>query len=255
MSQGEDASTGVVDEADVDTIEMELRPEDLARLTSVAGAEAVSVELATGLEPKPALTPPPAGAAAGSIEHGEPVARAEFVGAPVVPAASVAVVVAIEPVARAVSVAALVAPPPSVALAVPVEPIARPLQGAKALASPASEVAGKSRSLGVTLIVALGVVALSGGAFWFLNRDSFRAAAPVPAPISPTVAAEVVPAPVAPVPQTVPTPPADVVTFRNPFDRTEVFEFPPGTSRSDARQAVAEILIERARERQATTAN
>jgi hypothetical protein len=39
------------------------------------------------------------------------------------------------------------------------------------------------------------------------------------------------------------------VRIRNPFDRSEVFEFPPGTSRRKARQAVANLLLERARDR------
>lgn len=38
--------------------------------------------------------------------------------------------------------------------------------------------------------------------------------------------------------------------FRNPFDWSEVFEFPPGTSRAEARAAVAEVLVQRARDRQ-----
>jgi hypothetical protein len=40
------------------------------------------------------------------------------------------------------------------------------------------------------------------------------------------------------------------VTFANPFDAKEVFEFPAGTSEAEARDAVAEILMERAMERQ-----
>jgi len=39
------------------------------------------------------------------------------------------------------------------------------------------------------------------------------------------------------------------VRFTNPFDKTEVFEFPAGTTRAAARDAVAEILRERAQER------
>jgi hypothetical protein len=35
----------------------------------------------------------------------------------------------------------------------------------------------------------------------------------------------------------------------NPFDKKEVFEFPPGTSQVDARDAVADLLAERARDR------
>jgi hypothetical protein len=41
--------------------------------------------------------------------------------------------------------------------------------------------------------------------------------------------------------------------FPNPFDRSEVFEFPPGTTEDAARQSVAEMLLERARERKAET--
>jgi len=41
--------------------------------------------------------------------------------------------------------------------------------------------------------------------------------------------------------------------FANPFDTSEVFEFPAGTTQDDARQLVAEILVERARERGAQT--
>lgn len=51
----------------------------------------------------------------------------------------------------------------------------------------------------------------------------------------------------------VPTSDAEVepVLFANPFDEAEVFEFPPGTSESEARDAVADMLMKRAMERQA----
>jgi hypothetical protein len=39
------------------------------------------------------------------------------------------------------------------------------------------------------------------------------------------------------------------VRFSNPFDASEVFEFPPGTSDEQARQSVAAILLQRARDR------
>ncbi|PZN33651.1 MAG: hypothetical protein DIU71_04535 [Proteobacteria bacterium] len=39
------------------------------------------------------------------------------------------------------------------------------------------------------------------------------------------------------------------VLFTNPFDETEVFEFPPGTTQEQARQAVADFLLQRARDR------
>jgi hypothetical protein len=40
------------------------------------------------------------------------------------------------------------------------------------------------------------------------------------------------------------------VKFINPFDATEAFEFPSNTSETEARQAVAHVLLQRARERQ-----
>ena len=40
------------------------------------------------------------------------------------------------------------------------------------------------------------------------------------------------------------------VQVTNPFDKTEVFDFPPGTSETAAQLAVARILMQRAQERQ-----
>lgn len=40
------------------------------------------------------------------------------------------------------------------------------------------------------------------------------------------------------------------VRFANPFDHTEVFEFPPGTSETSAHEAVVEVLLKRAQDRQ-----
>ncbi len=55
-------------------------------------------------------------------------------------------------------------------------------------------------------------------------------------------------------PVATPAPPLtqDPVRFVNPFDSTEIFLFPAGTSHSEARDAVAEFLLERARERSTT---
>jgi hypothetical protein len=39
------------------------------------------------------------------------------------------------------------------------------------------------------------------------------------------------------------------VRFTNPFDATEVFQFPSGTSDTEARQAVADLLLQRAHDR------
>jgi hypothetical protein len=54
----------------------------------------------------------------------------------------------------------------------------------------------------------------------------------------------VVAAPIAPVPTQRP-----LVHVTNPFDKTEVFEFPAETTESQAREAMAELLLQRARDR------
>ncbi len=53
----------------------------------------------------------------------------------------------------------------------------------------------------------------------------------------------------APVHAPPPALPEDPVRFVNPFDSAEVFLFPAGTSQGEARDAVAEFLLELARER------
>jgi hypothetical protein len=45
-------------------------------------------------------------------------------------------------------------------------------------------------------------------------------------------------------------PEGEPVRFANPFDASEVFEFPPGTNEAEARDAVRRMLVERAMERQ-----
>lgn len=45
---------------------------------------------------------------------------------------------------------------------------------------------------------------------------------------------------------------SEPVRFANPFDADEVFEFPPGTTEAQARDAVAEALLQRAVARQKT---
>lgn len=50
-------------------------------------------------------------------------------------------------------------------------------------------------------------------------------------------------------PPATPEPARPPVRFANPFDRNEVFEFPAGTTRAEARRKVAELLMERAQGR------
>jgi hypothetical protein len=61
----------------------------------------------------------------------------------------------------------------------------------------------------------------------------------------PLVLSELEETPEVPVAQPAPEP----VRVRNPFDKGEIFEFPAGTSADAARDAVAEMLLARARER------
>jgi hypothetical protein len=72
------------------------------------------------------------------------------------------------------------------------------------------------------------------------------------APPSPLPAAAATAATAATAVGAAPAPSTDqpaTVRFVNPFDKKEVFEFPPGTSQADARDAVADLLAERARDR------
>jgi hypothetical protein len=48
---------------------------------------------------------------------------------------------------------------------------------------------------------------------------------------------------------TMPSADSEAMLIKNPFDRTEAFEFPPGTSNAEAREAVAKLLMERAHDR------
>ncbi len=99
-----------------------------------------------------------------------------------------------------------------------------------------------------TFFAAVAVAAALLTAVIYLASAHIRRPDPVaPRAVSASAAAPVSVAPSPPAAST----PADAtpVRFVNPFDRKEVFEFSPGTSEADARQAVAELLSERARER------
>jgi hypothetical protein len=52
-----------------------------------------------------------------------------------------------------------------------------------------------------------------------------------------------------------PAPAAATLKFANPFDPTEVFEFPAGTTAEEAQERVAETLLQRAQERVPTAPN
>ena len=102
---------------------------------------------------------------------------------------------------------------------------------------------GIRRTRRVAVIATLAVVSIASGGV------AYRLATQRPAPVH--VAAPVVSRPITPAPA-VTQPVLETTTpvrFKNPFDAREVFEFPSGTSEAEARDAVATLLLERARER------
>jgi hypothetical protein len=94
-------------------------------------------------------------------------------------------------------------------------------------------------ALGLVLVVAAGLVAHRHVATEHAVPSVAQAWAPLPEPDQTLIEEE---EPEAPTP----------TLFANPFDPTEVFELAPGLSEEEAREQVAEILLERARQRMAS---
>ena len=97
--------------------------------------------------------------------------------------------------------------------------------------------------------LAIAVVGVATAVVWrpgVSHRGVLRAA-PAPAPDSTPQAASKPAVPVvaeeAPAPQEPPAPP---VRVKNPFDPKEIFEFPAGTTKAEARKIVSELLLQRA---------
>ena len=108
-------------------------------------------------------------------------------------------------------------------------------------ARPASRV----RMLRLPLLVLSSVALVGVIAAGALRESDKRAALPPPPPA-------VVPVPVPPLPvQAAELPPPEPVVLTNPFDATEKFTFPPGTSKADARDQMATLLLQRATQRRA----
>ncbi len=117
---------------------------------------------------------------------------------------------------------------------------------------PAPPPPGRRRSLAVGRYLAIAgaavLVALSVATAYQLGTRS--RIVPAPTPTLPALPArDRPPASGAKLPMVAPPQPIPV-RFANPFDAGEIFEFPEGTSESAAREAVAELLIRRAQERQ-----
>lgn len=106
-----------------------------------------------------------------------------------------------------------------------------------------SRPASRARTLRTPFLVFF-AVALGGTiAAAALRESDTRAALPPPPPA-------VVPAQESPLPvQAAEVAPPETVVLTNPFDPTEKFTFPPGTSKADAREQMAALLLQRAAER------
>lgn len=74
--------------------------------------------------------------------------------------------------------------------------------------------------------------------------------APTSAPVATSAAAPATAATASPQPAEPPAP-GRPLRLKNPFDKSEIFEFPSGTSVDEARQSVASLLLQRARDRRA----
>lgn len=107
---------------------------------------------------------------------------------------------------------------------------------------------GRKTMWKLTLPTGLLLAAVAAGSALYTrdagNDAAQRVAVAAPAPMPDWVAEPAEPPPP-------PEPAPEPVRFRNPFDKTEVFEFPPGTTKAEARDAVAQILLDRAAERRA----
>ncbi len=110
-------------------------------------------------------------------------------------------------------------------------------------AAPKARPASRARMLRTPLLALFSVALVGTIAAAALRESDKRAALPPP----PSVVVPD-PAPAPPV-QIAEAPPPEPVVLRNPFDPTEKFTFPPGTSKADARDQMATMLLQRAAER------
>ncbi|MDB6090470.1 MAG: hypothetical protein JWN85_3254 [Gammaproteobacteria bacterium] len=200
------------DDPDEDTIELELTPSDMLALSRLAGEQPASTHPA---EAKP--TP----AEAASVVENARLSPAEV--APVVKSARLSPAEA-APVVKSARL--------SPTQAAPVVKNSHTGNATRINRWPLARIAG-------LLSIAAAVIALGSAAHRAVDRNP-------PAPAI-AIKASGSAAPAAPLLTESDSQP---VRFKNPFDRSEVFEFPPGTSDAEARQEVANLLLQRAHERQ-----
>ena len=126
----------------------------------------------------------------------------------------------------------------------PTEPTAsgqRPATASRAASK--SQSASRAGILRSSLVVVASVALAGLVAAAVLRESDTRVALPPPPPA-------VVPDSIPPLPvQAVELEPPKPVVLVNPFDKTEKFTFPPGTSKAEARDQMAALLLQRAVER------
>jgi hypothetical protein len=127
----------------------------------------------------------------------------------------------------------------------PTEPTASAQHPATASRVTANARSGSGARILRSSLVALSLVAVAGVIAAGVLRESDRRVAALPPP-PPVVVPDPVPPPSA---QTAELAPPEPVVLVNPFDKTEKFTFPPGTSKADARDQMATLLLQRAAER------
>jgi|SRR5882757_4598052 len=99
------------------------------------------------------------------------------------------------------------------------------------------------------IVLQIAAATVLSGVIAYLATSPKQSVAAATAPVVPALPHQI--------PAAVPVTPVNTVTpvndepvrFTNPFDATEIFQFPSGTRESDARQAVADVLLQRARDR------
>jgi len=135
----------------------------------------------------------------------------------------------------------------------PIEPVvvAEPVVAIEPVAVAVRSAAWQSRHYRSQLLPAISLPIIAIAAVIHLSALRLSAApASEPAMAAAPLAVAAMPAPAAtPGTREQAQQPPPPVRFVNPFDRSEVFEFPAGTSRTEARDAVAGILENRARAR------
>jgi hypothetical protein len=127
----------------------------------------------------------------------------------------------------------------------PTEPVAPAKRPATASRAPSNS-RSPSRATKLLLpLVVLCSVAVAGVIAAGALRESDKQAAALPPP-PPVVVPDSAPPPEM---QAAELPPPEPVVLVNPFDASEKFTFPPGTSKADARDQMATLLLQRAMER------